>query len=72
MKLIPALLLFWSIFGVIFYGTMFFKSVKRQPQKIVFFILCGPLYWIVAPVFIAFEKLAEKVFEPFYNWLTKE
>lgn len=72
MKLLSVILLFWSILGVIFYSTMFFKSVKRIPQKIVFFILCGPVYWIVAPMVTVLDFIAEKFFGPLYNWLTKE
>jgi len=51
---------------------MFFKKVNRQPQKTVFYILCGPLFWIVSLAFMAFDFIAQKLFGPFYDWLTKE
>jgi hypothetical protein len=51
---------------------MFFKTIKKLPQKIVFFILCGPLFWLIAPIVFVMDLIAEKLFGPLYNWLTKE
>lgn len=72
MKLLLSILAIWSITGIIFYWSMFFKTVKRQPQKIVFYILSGPIFWITAPLVIVFDFIAEKVFGPLHDWLTKE
>jgi hypothetical protein len=70
--LILAIAAVWSVIGLVFYWSMFFKSVKRQPQKIVFYIICGPVFWITAPLILVLDFIAEKVFGPLYNWLTKE
>lgn len=62
----------WTVFGVAFYFFMPDKGVKKQPQKIVFYFLSGPLVWIFGPAIFLLDFIAEKIFEPLYKWLTKE
>jgi hypothetical protein len=62
----------WTVFGVAFYFFMPDKGVKKQPQKIVFYFLSGPLVWIFGPIIFLLDFIAEKIFEPLYKWLTKE
>jgi len=61
----------WLLGSVFYYGYMYSK-VKLPIQKVVLFIIGGPLIWIVLPLFFILEKLAETVFESLHNWLTKE
>lgn len=61
----------WSIIGAIMYAIMMDK-VKLNPQKIVLFVVSGPLMWISLPLSLAVGKVTVKIFDPFYIWLTKK
>ena len=57
----------WALLGAVFF-IVFSSTVKKQPQKIVFYALCGPLVWIgelLAPVLV--ECLIK-----FFDWLTEK
>ena len=68
---ISAGLFIWAFLGGIFYIYMFNK-VSLPYQRVVLWIVSGPLLWVLTPVFKGLDIFAEKVFEPFYKWLTKE
>ena len=61
------LIAIWALLGAVFF-IVFSSTVKKQPQKIVFYALCGPLVWIgelLAPVLV--ECLIK-----FFDWLTEK
>ena len=65
--MIPFLIAIWALLGAVFF-IVFSSMVKKQPQKIVFYTLCGPLVWIgvlLAPVLV--ECLTK-----FFDWLTEK
>ena len=65
--MIPFLIAIWALLGAVFF-IVFSSTVKKQPQKIVFYALCGPLVWIsvlLAPVLV--ECLIK-----FFDWLTEK
>jgi len=39
-------------------------SVNRTPQRIILFIICGPVMWFLA--------LLRVIYSPFHSWMTKE
>jgi hypothetical protein len=65
--MIPILIAIWALLGAVFFIGVS-SMVKKQPQKIVFYTLCGPLVWIgvlLAPVLV--ECLIK-----FFDWLTEK
>jgi hypothetical protein len=62
-EFIDAVLMYWLGFGTLAF-IILHDSVNRFPQKLVFFIICGPIPWS-----FVFLKV---VLSPFYRWLTKE
>jgi hypothetical protein len=60
----------WSLIGAITY-PIYFGKVVLQPQKITFFLMCGPLIWFTLPMVYVVNKTIDNIFEPFYIWLTK-
>ena len=65
--MIPLLIAIWALLGAVFF-IVFSSMVKKQPQKIVFYTLCGPLVWIgvlLAPVLTQFSI-------KFFDWLTEK
>lgn len=65
--MIPFLIAIWALLGAVFF-IAFSSTVKKQPQKIVFYALCGPLVWIgvlLGPVLTQFLT-------KFFDWLTEK
>jgi hypothetical protein len=57
------LIIVWFLMGPsVFMETH--MSVNCYPQKIILFIICGPLVW--------FLTLLKVVLSPFHSWMTKE
>lgn len=61
----------WSFFGTIVYLFMSGK-VKLPTQKVILFVMGGPLVWTFAPIILLLDLISEKVVEPLYIWLTKK
>ena len=60
---IDFLLILWLLMGPGIYMETH-MSVNRTPQRIILFILCGPVMWFLA--------LLRLIFSPINNWMTKE
>lgn len=65
--MIPFLIAIWALLGIVLF-IVYSHSVKKQPQRIVFYTLCGPLVCfsaLLAPVLTQFLT-------KFFNWLTEK
>lgn len=79
MKIILAILVIWTIISLIFYWTMFNKTVRKTPQNIVMCLLSGPIVilfipiiWLLfIPIILTIDFFTEKIFDPLYKWLKK-
>jgi hypothetical protein len=71
MKLLYTLAAIWGVFGLLLNMFLIWR-VKRTTQKVVLFLISGPLVWFITPIIMFFDLISEKVVLPVYNWLTKE
>jgi hypothetical protein len=60
---IDFLLILWFLMGPSIYMETH-MSVNRTPQRIILFIICGPVMWFLA--------LLRVMYSPFHSWMTKE
>jgi hypothetical protein len=61
-----------SLIGAVIYFYMLNKHVTRQPQKVVLFLMGGPLIWAVFSLAILIRFIETKIVTPFEGWLTKQ